>query len=137
MTYNALEDWKDNFKSDPKLKALSTELISIHDDVFKKQKISHFDFEKELEDAGLTKELNIMVYRKIWASLRHDLYLEIQSVKNETHKLEISQEQFDELWEEVFMRFDSVRTDVYNMMMDDRLNEKESKIIMLKAYIEF
>ena len=78
-----------------------------------------------------------MVYRKIWASLRHDLYLEIQSVKNETHKLEISQEQFDELWEEVFMRFDSVRTDVYNMMMDDRLNEKESKIIMLKAYIEF
>ena len=63
--------------------------------------------------------------------------LEIQSVKNETHKLEISQEQFDELWEEVFMRFDSVRTDVYNMMMDDRLNEKESKIIMLKAYIEF
>jgi hypothetical protein len=78
-----------------------------------------------------------MVYRKIWASLRHDLYLEIQSVKNETHKLEISQEKFDELWEEVFMRFDSVRTDVYNMMMDDRLNEKESKIIMLKAYIEF
>ena len=78
-----------------------------------------------------------MVYRKIWASLRHDLYLEIQSVKNETHKLEISQEHCDELWEEVFMRFDSVRTDVYNMMMDDRLNEKESKIIMLKAYIEF
>ncbi len=92
MTYNALEDWKDHFKADPKLRALSTEFKGIHNDVFKKQKISHFDFEKELEDAGLTKELYIMVYRKIWASLRHDLYLEIQSVKNETQKLIISPE---------------------------------------------
>jgi hypothetical protein len=77
LTYNALEDWKDHFKADPKLTALSKELTSIHDDVFKRQKISHFDFEKELEDAGLTKELYIQIYRKIWASLRHDLWVEI------------------------------------------------------------
>ena len=76
-----------------------------------------------------------MIYRKVWASLRHDLYLEIQSVKNETHKLEISEKQFNELWEEIFLRFDIVRADVYNMMMDDNLSEKQAKIIMLKAYI--
>lgn len=85
----------------------------------------------------MTKELYIQIYRKIWASLRHDLWMEIQSAKKEEHKLEISGEAFDELWEEVFMRFDAVRTDVYNLIMDDSKNVKESKFIMLKAYIEF
>ena len=51
--------------------------------------------------------------------------------------MEISGETFDELWVEVFMRFDVVRADVYNLMMDDSLSAKESKFIMLKAYIEF
>jgi len=45
LTYDSLEDWKDHFKTDSKLKSLSVELIGIHDDVFKRQKITHFDFE--------------------------------------------------------------------------------------------
>jgi len=45
LTYDSLEDWKDHYKTDPKLKSLSVELIGIHEDVFKRQKITHFDFE--------------------------------------------------------------------------------------------
>lgn len=48
----------------------------LHNDVFEKFKIETLDFSDELP-SKMTKEMYIQIYRKIWATIRHDLYNEV------------------------------------------------------------
>ena len=48
----------------------------LHEDVFERVKVDHiaFDLPEKLD-----KVMYIKIYRKIWATIRHDLYLRIQA----------------------------------------------------------
>jgi hypothetical protein len=64
--------------------------------------------------------------------------MEIQHLKKEEKVFgPISPEKFEELWIHVFDRFDIVRAEIYNFMMDANLTPYETKLIMLKAYCQF
>ena len=46
-------------------------------DLFERQRIEHLSFEGEIPEE-LTAEKYLLMYKKIWAILRHDLYILIQ-----------------------------------------------------------
>jgi len=45
--------------------------------LFINQRIEHLSYEQEIP-AELTADKYLMMYKKIWATIRHDLYMEIQ-----------------------------------------------------------
>ena len=97
-----------------------------------------FYYHDELEAMGVTKESYIQVYRKIWATLRHDLYMSIQAFKKENPGcLSVPKEKVEELWEREFENFESIRQEIYKLIIGQDLPWKEAKRTMLKAYIEF
>ena len=46
-------------------------------DLFERQRIEHLSFEDEIPEE-LTAEKYLLMYRKIWSILRHDLWKDIQ-----------------------------------------------------------
>ena len=56
--------------------------------MFINQRIEHLSYEQEIP-AELTADKYLMMYKKIWATIRHDLYMEIQLKKKELRKVEL------------------------------------------------
>ena len=46
-------------------------------DLFERQRIEHLSFEDEIPEE-LTAEKYLLMYKKIWSILRHDLWKDIQ-----------------------------------------------------------
>ena len=74
----SLEKWVDHFKDDPEVKKLAGNIKKLHEDVFVRGKVDHIAFELPEK---LDKQMYIKMYRKIWATIRHDLWARIQQEK--------------------------------------------------------
>jgi len=55
---------------------MATNLEKLHAQVFVDQFLKHISFVEEIPD-NMTAEMYIRIYRKIWATIRHELYEEI------------------------------------------------------------
>lgn len=55
----------------------------------------------------------LLMYKKIWAIIRHDLYCEIKRRKKELMVDELSEKEFDKLYNEQHKNFENVRLEVY------------------------
>jgi len=80
-------------------------------------RLTSIGYEKELPER-FTRERYIRIYRKIFATLRHDLYVKIMEFKRSAPGLvSLPEDKFEQLWGEVWGTFEKVRTEIYNLMM--------------------
>lgn len=71
------EDWVAHFSQEDFITKQEAALNKLHQDLFINQRIEHLSYEQEIP-AELTADKYLMMYKKIWATIRHDLYMEIQ-----------------------------------------------------------
>ena len=62
-----------------------------------------------------------MMYKKIWAVIRHDIYKGIQAKKKELRCTELDEKEFDKIYNEIHNKFESVRGEVYFLIMGDEI----------------
>ena len=138
LTVPVLEAWISHYSEDPYIIEQMNSLKSLHDDVFNKQKVAHLDYSKDIPE-NFTKELYIATFRKIWATIRHDIYLELKAKKKESRSDgPVPEDEFQRVYDEVHKRFESIRTDIYEMMTDTTdLPAGKAREIMQKAYVTY
>ena len=109
----------------------------LREDLFERREITHIALADELP-AEFTKERYIMVYRKIWATIRHDIWKECQRFKKEDRVATISEQRFNQIYEDVHKNFEQIRQDIYEKVMDVELqNKNDARTIMQTAYITY
>lgn len=97
-------------RSDARLIAIKDGIATLHHQVFEDVLVKpNAKFAKLLEDVALTRETYIRIQRKIWATLRHDLYVSIQKWKNTEKQLNCPEKTVEELWTSEFTNFEPVR----------------------------
>lgn len=137
LTVPVFEQWIQYFREEPYVVDQVNTIKKLHEDVFKRQQVNHIDYSKDLPEQ-FTKEMYIQTFRKIWATIRHDIYLDIKKKKKEIRSESLTDEQFKEIYDEVHSRFEQIRTDIYCMMMDVSLNaDIDAREIMQKAYVTY
>ena len=124
---------KDN-SSDPLVKGYTLKLDELKNDVFNKMLITNLCYQKDLP-AKMTKEVYIQIYRKIFATIRHDIYMKVMEHKKETNSVLVSDKDFGRIQEEVWNRFENIREDIYNLIMDENVTSKQAKKVMQRAYV--
>lgn len=65
------------------------------------------------------------------------MYIKVMQLKKETNSVGISQDDFSKIQEEVWNRFENVREDIYNLMMDENVTSKVAKKVMQRAYVTY
>ena len=76
LTKERLAKWVAHFSSDPNVKEYTELLTSLHDDVFKNQELKHIDYQNDIPKE-FTKEMYIKTFSKVWATIRHEIYKEM------------------------------------------------------------
>ena len=96
--------------------------------------MDHIDFRAELPET-LDRETYLKLYRRIWATIRHDLF---KAIKAEKAEGAIAQERFEKLYEAVLDRFDEIRSQLYELELGVKVTRpEEARTKMQKAYITF
>ena len=111
----------------------------LDNDLFERQRIEHLSFEDEIPD-DLTAEKYLIMYKKIWAVIRHDLWKEIERKKRELRVSDLDAKSgvFDTLYEEVHKKFEDIRVEVYEKIMgDSTITQTKAREYMQKAYVTF
>ena len=138
LTERQFQSWVKLYGDEQFVKDSKASIKRISDDVFERQFIEHIDYEDYLKEYGFTKEKYMQVYEKIWSSLRHDIWKECKEFKKKDRVSVVTKERFSEIYKRCHDRFESVRTDVYEKIMDTQLDDKKkAREIMQKAYITF
>ena len=67
----------------------------------------------------MTAEKYLIMYKKIWSIIRHDLWKDIMAKKKELRCETLPEAEFNKLYEEGHRNFENVRVEVYAMIMDE------------------
>ena len=135
ITYRQLEAWVEHFGDEDFVETQRQALAKLESDVFEKQKIEEITFDDMPEDLDSGKYL--LMYKKIWATIRHDLWKEIRDRKAELRVTELDEKEFDKLYNSVHKRFESIRVDIYRKIMDvDDIEPHVAKKYMQQAYVQ-
>ncbi len=65
------------------------------------------------------------------------MYMKVTALKKESNSNAVSEENFAKVQEEVWARFENVREDIYNLMMDENVTSKVAKKVMQRAYVTY
>lgn len=87
----------------------------------------------------MTAEMYIRIYRKIWATIRHELHEAIKQKKKDTGcNGELPPQDFAECYNNSHKKFEEVRRDIYELLMEEKIpNEGVARKIMQKAYVTY
>ena len=85
ITVSQFELWKEKFDDLPFMVRDRDTMEKLDNDLFERQRIEHLSFEDEIPD-DLTAEKYLLMYKKIWAVIRHDLWKEIEQRKKDLQK---------------------------------------------------
>jgi hypothetical protein len=85
----------------------------------------------------LDKQMYIKMYRKIWATIRHDLWARIQQEKKTLNTSNLPVDVFNKLYTEVHGTFETVRMEIYNKLMGEDVERHQARENMQKAYITY
>lgn len=86
----------------------------------------------------MTKEMYIQIYRKIWATIRHDMWKSINAEKKKLKVNKLEEKEFFGVYEKEHENFEKVRLEIYELMMDETdVTQFLAKEVMQKAYINF
>lgn len=137
LSEELLTQWIRYFANDAEVTKINKSIKKLHEDVFKRFKVEQIDYAADLP-AKMTKEMYIQIYRKIWASIRHDLYKAIMAKQKEMRTTNLPEKVFLELYDKESANFEKVRLQVYELMMDEvDVSQETAKEIMQKAYCYF
>ena len=128
------ELWVEHFENEDFIVKQAEAMQKLDDDLFKKQRVEHLSFEDEIPEE-LTAEKYLLMYKKIWAIIRHDLYKDIVARKKELRVSDLYPDEFNKLYEATHKRFEHVRQDVYCLIMgEDDIEQSLARSYMQKAY---
>ena len=68
--------WLAHFKDDPQIKKQADTIAKLHKDVFTNERIDELNFFDELP-VKLDAKMYIAIYKKIWAAIRHQIYVKV------------------------------------------------------------
>ena len=112
--------WITKNLNNPTIKKQISELDKLYDDVYVHQRITDLGYQSEIPER-MTRERYIRIYRKIFATLRHDLYVKLMDFKRKQPGIqEIPEQLFDQLWGETWKTFEDARVDIFNLMMEKK-----------------
>lgn len=83
-------------------------MLQLDDDLFVRQRIQDLSFISDIPD-DLTAEKYLLMYKKIWSIVRHDLWKEIQAKKKELRVQDLPVEEFNTLYNDTHKRFEQIR----------------------------
>ena len=124
LTVAVLEAWIAHYKDSKEVKEQVAALQKLHEDVFVRECVDHIDFTDEIPDE-FTKEKYIATFSKIWSLVRHDMWKQINEEKKKQRVNRLDEASFKKIYEEVHSRFEKIRKDVYELMLDTELDSYE------------
>jgi hypothetical protein len=130
------EDWVCHFSQEDFIVKQEAAIDKLHRDLFINQRIEHLSFEEEIPEE-LTADKYLLMYKKIWATIRHDLFMEIQLKKKELRKVELDEKEFDELYNKTSKNFEKIRAEVYSQIMGEEIESPLAREYMQKAYVTY
>ena len=137
LTVATLEAWIAYYKDTKEVKDQVASITKLHHDVFERQQVDHIDYSDEIPKE-FTKEMYIATFTKIWATIRHDMWKQIQEAKKRLRVEKLEDKDFAVIYQEVHNQFESVRTDIYELLMNTEVANKEyTREIMQKAYVTY
>lgn len=101
-----------------------------------RQRIEHLTFQDDLP-SDLTADKYLMMYKKIWSVIRHDLYMAIVDKKKELRVQELDDKEFDKLYNAIHKKFEITRAGVYYQIMGEEIEPAKAREYMQKAYVTF
>lgn len=74
--------WVEEFNKESFVTEQASAIKQLESDMFTKQRIDHISYADDLPEK-MSKEMYIRIFSKIWATIRHDLWKELQEYKKE------------------------------------------------------
>ncbi len=118
ITYSQFVSWVQHFSDEEFMIKQGEAIAQLDEDLFTRERINHLSFEDEIPEE-LTAEKYLQIYKKIWATIRHDLWKDIQARKKELRVQELPEEEFNKLYNACHDNFETIRTETYAKIMDD------------------
>ena len=118
ITYSQFVSWVQHFSDEEFMIKQGEAIAQLDEDLFTKERINHLSFDDEIPEE-LTGEKYLQIYKKIWATIRHDLWKDIQARKKELRVQELPEEEFNKLYNTSHDNFETIRTETYSKIMDD------------------
>jgi hypothetical protein len=100
------------------------DLDKLRGDVFERKKITDIPIASNVPEE-FTREKYIAVYRKIWATIRHDIWKKYKVYQKKDRVDVLSEERFNQIYEKCHSNFETVRQEVYTKIMQDDDTDKE------------
>ena len=111
--------------------------MKLQTDLFENEHITQLGYEDQIPKE-LTPEMYLRMYTKIWAIVRHDLWKDVQAKKKELRVNSLTEQEFEELYEAIYTRFETIRCEVYAKFMDDpEIEQDKAREFMQKAYVTY
>ena len=83
----------------------------------------------------MTAEKYLSMYKKIWATIRHDMWKEIEDKKKAERVESLSKQQIAKIHHDVHENFEAIRTEIYaKVMEDENITQKNAKRYMQMCY---
>ena len=103
------------------------------------QRISSISFADDIPEE-LTAQKYLLMYKKIWATLRHDIYEEVKVRAKELRVAhdQLEETEFNKIYEKVFKNFEKVRQETYSKILDDpEITQPKAREYMQKAFVMY
>jgi hypothetical protein len=104
--------------------------------LFVRQRIENISFDEDIPEE-LTADKYLMMYKKIWSTIRHDMYMEIQKKKKELRLNDLEEAQFNDVYNDIHKTFENVRQEVYFQIMGEEVEQEKAREYMQKAYVTY
>ena len=133
------ESWMEMFENEPFVEKQRQDIAQLHEDLFVNQRISSISFADDIPEE-LTAQKYLLMYKKIWATLRHDIYEEVKVRAKELRVAhdQLEETEFNKIYEKVFKNFEKVRQETYSKILDDpEITQPKAREYMQKAFVMY
>ena len=97
LTSKQYVSWVEKYAEEDFLTKQAETIAQLDSDLFERQCISHLSFKGEIPE-NLAGEKYLSIYKKIWATIRHDIWKAILARKKELSVTNLSVSEFDKLY---------------------------------------
>ncbi len=137
MSYGQFEEWVEKYYEEDFMVKQRKELEQLDNDMSVKQRIQSLSFIEDIPE-DLTADKYLVMYKKIWSIVRHDLWKEIQAKKKVLRVQDLPIDEFNTLYNETHKRFEQIRQEVYALIMgDEQITPELAREYMQKAYVSY
>jgi len=67
----------------------------------------------------MTAEAYLSIYKKIWATVRHDIWKNIEDIKKKQRKEKLTTEEIGKINNDAHDKFESIRKEIYAGFMEE------------------